>query len=881
MRLAIRILRLGLPASKAEALAGDLAEDLARRWPSRFVRAALLIGLAIGYALFGLAGRVARLFQPIDIKLALRMLVKFPGLTTMAVFSMAIAIACGATTFAIYTLLWPSLPLPDGDRIVSIENYDTRYRNDDRQAVHDFLVWRTELRTLTDIGGFMSTRRNLITAGGLVENVPLAQMSASGFRIAQTAPLMGRVLEDRDEQPDAEAVMVIGESVWRRTFNADPNIVGQTARLGPMVHTIVGVMPESFGFPVNHSLWVPLHLNPYAYERGSGPSIDVFAKLASGVDEEAAASELAALGTRLAQEFPESNEFLRPRLVPFTSVFADFDDVEDLYMFQAIALMLVIVIAVNVAILVYARTVTRAGEIAVRAALGATRTRIVTQLFLEAAALAAVAGVIGLAILKVVFVQFQAVLSAFMPGGGPFWMDLSLSPDTVLTTAALSLLAAAIAGVAPALKITGRRVQMSLQNLVTRGGGLRLGKGWTTLVVGQVAITAALLPSAAMMAYSTLKFAEADPGFEAGHFLVADLGLDQEQTAAARATYNARFNARQADLRRALASEPGVTALTTLWTMPGREPNMRITLDGLGEERHQIRFMRVDPEYFPAFGATLIAGRAFTAADTTAGATPIIVNQHFVDRFLRGRPVLGQRIRYVPNQERDKPAMAQDGVELPGAYEIVGIVSNMPARELSATAATARVYHPMSPKNVHSSIGIRVAPEQSTAVSRRVRDLAAGIDPSFRVNRVRPLIEVYQGDKTEERWGAVLLSGITLAVLVLAGGGVYALMSVTVSRRRREIGIRAALGGDPRRILAAIFGRALLLLSAGALLGIVPALLVIPADEMISGPVSSWEIAALYAGVVTFLVGVGSAAAYGPARRGLRIQPTEALRADG
>ena len=879
MRLATRILRLGMPAEKADALAGDLAEDLARRWRSPLLRMPMLLALAAGYAAMGLAGRITRLFQPTDVKLAARMLLKYPGLTVIAVFSMAIAVACGAAAFAVYGLLWPSLPLPDGDRIVSIENYDARRRNDDRQVLHDFAVWRAELKSVTDVGAFLTTRRNLITGTGVVENVPLAQMSAAGFRVAPATPLMGRVLDERDEHPAAEPVMVLGESVWRRVFNADPSVVGRTAKLGNTVHTIVGVMPQGFGFPVNHSLWVPLRLNPLAYERGTGPSLDVFAKLAPGVDQPAAEAELAALGARLAQEFPETNTHLRPRVVPFASVFADFDDIEDLYTLQAAVVTLVLVIAVNVAILVYARTVTRAGEIAVRAALGASRGRIVSQLFVEAAALAFAAGVIGLMILKAALVQFESMADNFIPGGAPFWMDFAISPRIVITTAALCLLAAAVAGIVPALKVTGRRVQAGLQNLSTRGSALRLGKGWTALVVGQVALTAALLPGVVMLAYSNLKFADADPGFAAGHFLMADLGLDREQ-GATDAQFEARLLARQTELRRALASEPGVTAVTGLWTMPGREPNMRIMIDGRGDERHLIRFMRVDPDFFPAFGATIVGGRAFTAADNVPGAAPVIVNQHFADRFTPGGSPLGLRIRYAPNQGPELPPMAQDGVTLPGTYEVVGVVSNMPARELSAAAATARVYHPSTPEAVDDRIAIRVAPEQAAAVSRRLRDLAVAIDPAFRINRVQPLLEIYQGDKTEERWAVVMLSGITLAVLVLAGGGIYALMSVTVSRRRREIGIRAALGGQPRKILAAIFGRAVALLSIGALLGILPALALLEVDEIMSGPVAAWEIALLYAGVVMFLVGTGAVAALGPARHGLRIEPTEALRAD-
>ncbi|MEX2273331.1 MAG: ABC transporter permease [Vicinamibacterales bacterium] len=859
MKLAVRILRLAMPASKAEALAGDLAEDLARRWRPRAVREVSLVMLAIGYAAIAAATRAARPpVDALDVKLALRMLVKYPGLTVIAFFSMAVAIAFGAGAFAIHSFLYPRLPLPGGDRIVSIENVDTRYRNDDRQVLHDFAIWQSELETLTDLGAYVDIRRNLLSADGRVDAMRLAQMSAAGFRIAGASPIKGRTLEDRDERPGAEPVLVIGEAMWRRVFGADPAIIGRTVHLGATVHTVVGVMPERFAFPVNHQLWVPFRLDPGRYARGQSPDVNVFARLSPGASLDAAKAEIAVLGERLAQQFPESNQHLRPRIVPYTSVFADFDDIDQLYVMQVAVVMLLVVIAVNVAILVYARTVTRAGEIAMRTALGASRRRIVTQLFVEAGALSAAAAVLALGILQIVFVQIESVLNAFMPGGEagvPFWMDFSLSPRIVLNTAGLAVIAAAIAGVIPALKVTGRHVQAGLQSLATRGSGLRLGKGWTALVVGQVAITAALLPGAAVMAFSSLKFANADPGFAADEYLVADFGLDPEPQpdpagSTTRVSFDTRFLSRQAELIRRLESEPGVSAVTHLWTMPGREPNMRITLENggpiPGEERpgQLIRFNRVDANYFRAFDATRRAGRGFANADARPESTAVIVNQHFVDRFFGGAQPLGRRIQYVPNAGPG-PAQAQDGTELPGAYEIVGVVSNAPARELSSNAVNARVYHPLTAET-YQTLAVRMDPSRAAAMSQRVRDIAVAIDPAFRVNRTRVLQEVYQLDQTEERWGAMMLAGVTLSVLVLAGGGIYALMSVTVSRRRREIGIRAALGGEPRRILAAIFGRALMLLAAGALIGIVPATLLLRAEDMVGGPVSTWEIALLH-----------------------------------
>lgn len=825
-----------------------------------------------------------------DVKLAFRMLVKYPGLTVIAVVSLSVAIAFGAGAFAVYSLVVPTIPLPDGERIVSIENFDTAGRYDDRRVLHDFVAWREELTTLTDMGAFLDIERNLITDDGAIQAVTLAEMSASGFSLARVRPLMGRTLEAADERPDADPVLVIGESVWRQRFNADPAIVGRTARLGKTIHTIVGVMPAGFAFPINHELWVPFRLDPRDYERRRGPALSVFARLAPNVGRETAEAELAAAGSRAAERFPKTHANLRPRLMPYAAVFADMDDMEDMVLLQAGVVVLLVVIAVNVAILVYARTATRAGEIAVRAALGASRRRIVMQLFVEACVLAGVAAFGALLLLKVGLVQLESAFNSFLPEGVPFWIDFSISPAIVANAAGFALVAAVVAGLYPALKATGRRLHGGIQSLSGRGAGLRLGKGWTALVIVQVAITVAVLPPSAVMAFSSLKNAHTNPGFDATGFVTVRLGLDADRAAGSDVagygdTHDARFRGLETELIRRLDAEPGLSDVTLLWSVPGREPTMKVVIEGEpggGETRRTIRFTRVDARYFEAFHTPMRAGRAFTASDLTVRSNAVIVNQEFVDQFGAGADMLGRRMRYVPSDGPDAVPIGQDSFALPGSYEIVGIAGNLPARpHVSGEMPEARVYHPLLPAHAYTTLAMRVTDDRAAALPGRLRELAAALDPALRVNRMQPMIDIFRDDKRDELWASALIAGVTLATLLLASGGIYALMSVTVSQRRREIGIRAALGAEPRRILAAIFRRVFAQLAMGAALGAIPVALTVPYPEITRGLVTTAEMTVLIVGVVGLLLLVGLGAAYGPARRGLRIQPTEALRADG
>jgi putative ABC transport system permease protein len=537
----------------------------------------------------------------------------------------------------------------------------------------------------------------------------------------------------------------------------------------------------------------------------------------------------------------------------------------ELHLVQLLVSLLLVVVSVNIAVLVYARMAMRRGEIAVRSALGASRRRIVAQLFAEALVLSAGAVVVGLALTALALGWVDAVLAQV--AGLPFWVDFGLSPGTLLYVLGLALLGAVIVGVVPALQATGRRMQSSLRQL-GGGTGVQLGRTWTVLIVAQVAFAVAVLPAALFMGSGWLRYGFAEPGFAAEEFLTADLQMDRESPPSAEAG-------------------PGVFGATFAMQNPGDEPAAWVEVEGVaapaGPEStyslgagsrsgHQVRLLRVADDFFDTF-VPILAGRQFEPADLGAAATGVIVNRSFVQQIPGDGTALGRRIRYV-----GRGADAPDDMELGRWYEIVGVASDFP-NAMAPGQVQARLYHAVAPGRMHPvNLTVRMRGVAPASFAPRLREITAALDPTLQLRGVRSLDEVMRKQQEGMRMGALAIALVTLSVLLLSAAGIYALISFTVTRRRREIGIRAALGAHPRRILRSIFSRALGQLALGLVVGAAAAALL---DRLSEGELMGGKGIVVLPIVAALMLGVGLLAALGPARRGLRIQPTEALRADG
>jgi hypothetical protein len=408
----------------------------------------------------------------LDVRLGLRLLVRNWGLTLVGGLATTLAIGIAAIVFAAFdVVMWSRLPLDEGDRVVAIQVWDREAGRRRDTTWQDVERWRATLHSVDDVGAFQTTRRNIITSDGSVELAAVAEISAAGFRVARVAPLVGRPIADADAAPGAAPVVVIGHDVWQRRFAGSRDVIGRELRLGGDVHTVVGVMPDGFQFPFNFRYWVPLRRTADGMLRNTGPEGVVFGRLAPGATLARAHAEVSALGIlplalgsaqreqglalRSAEREGGKSEATGPRVVPYTFAFTgDFEpgDMSLLWSLSSLGLVLLLLPpCANIAILNYARTVSRQKEFAARYALGGSRARIIWQLFIEALVLTAAAAGVTLLVVQVVWVVVAGRLQN-IPGGPPFWMTFGLSSRTLLFVAGLAVAGAAVSGLVPALQ---------------------------------------------------------------------------------------------------------------------------------------------------------------------------------------------------------------------------------------------------------------------------------------------------------------------------------------------------------------------------------------------------------------------------------------------
>ena len=533
----------------------------------------------------------------LDLKLAVRMLSRYPWLTVVGCAAMAFGMAAAVGAFEIRTqLVAPSLPLDQGSRIVGFRNWDAALNRPVLATPHNFATWRDALTSVEDMSAANVFRRNLITDDGQSEAVDAAAMSASAFRLARVPPLLGRTLVEGDEDPDAPPVVVIGHDIWMRRFSGDRAVVGRTVRLGSERRTVAGVMPEAFAFPATHHIWIPLRVPAAGFASGEGPGLLVFGRLGGDASREQTQAELLVLGQRTTFDTPQTHEQLRPQLVPYAWLFLDPGGMQLALVFGNIfVVMLLVLVSANVALLMFARAATRESEIAVRSALGASRARIVGQLFVEGLVLAGLAVLVGLAAARIGVRSLFATLEADSGQPLPFWVGDSLTPTTVIYAGALTILSASIIGVLPALKVTSRGLEARLRQATAGGGGFRFGGVWTAVIAAQVAATLTF-PAASFFFHRWVVGGQTrDVGFADATYLSARVQIDRDgapgvPTDATEQASRSRLSRIYTELERRLMAEPGVAGLTFADPLPGTlHPRWWIEVDG----EEALRVLRV------------------------------------------------------------------------------------------------------------------------------------------------------------------------------------------------------------------------------------------------------------------------------------------------
>jgi predicted permease len=693
-------------------------------------------------------------------------------------------------------------------------------------------------------------------------------------------PILGRVFDAGDFASGAPAVVVIGHALWTARFGRDPRVLGRSIRVGRNQHVVVGVMPDGFAFPNSEALWLPLRLATVGGV-GTRLRVQVLGRLSDGVSAAQAQEELSAhrAPTTSVTSASEARERarLQAEVVPFGLLYLGLParGLASLLEFRFVQLLMFVLLLVacgNVALLVFARTATRLQELAIRTALGASRVRLVSQIFVETLLLAVIAA--GVGVLAVNWALARVNLAALAGQSQlPYWLSLDLTPRTALSAIALAAVSATVAGVLPAIAITGRAISQHIRG----GSRVRFGRLTGALVVADIAVSVAAVGMAfAVAGHATdLEAANRATGIPASEYLAVEFRLPTDDVPDRR---RLRLAAAQRDLVARLEQEPGVRRVAVGDVLPRMEHRSRpYELDGVGGAQdvplRWTRLARVDVDFFDALGTKVSSGRDFERTDVDDGASRVaIVNAAFVARAFDGRDPIGRRVRF--------PTLSDTG-DAPW-YEIVGVVGPLGVNVLNADRGEA-VYLPAALGTINPmqfAVHSAVPPASLTG---RVRELAMAVDPDLVLGRTSVLGDVRQGD-----W--YLVMGIAAGLIVLVGvlialatSGLYAMLSLAVSERTREIGIRAALGASRRALLATILKRSLLQIGLGAAIGLpIAARFVFELTGTRDGGGSVAQSTALALALSTGIVlAVGLGSFLVPTRRILAIQAREAMHADG
>ena len=646
----------------------------------------------------------------------------------------------------------------------------------------------------------------------------------------------------------------------------------------------------------------------------SGPSITVFALLAPGETIETAQAELTTAGGRAAAQSPATHQHLEPRLRPYAMMLTPDGpgEMAILYSIYFFAFALLVLICGNVGLLLFARAAAREADLVLRTALGATRGRLAAQMFAEALVLGGVAAVLGVTAADITLRTWAMSFLELNLGRLAFWIDLGLSPRAFAVAILLTVTGAAIAGIMPALKIT-RGMGHRLKQTTAGSGGLQFSGIWTVVIVAQVAATV-IFPAVVYWEQSQLRRVEDfDPGYPSAEYLAVKIEQDAPIDAAANVEAAARERrARLAvtldDLRQKVAEQPGVIGVTFTERIPttGR-PQKRIELasdldastaasttasstvaSAEVEPMRVVTVAAVDPSYFDVLGAPVLAGRGFTTADAVTGSRVAIVDQSFVDQVLQGRNAVGQQVRFRypgPPSRRWGPGNPDDPAGAGEWYDVIGVVPELGVGAPSRPGRAAGFYIPATP-NVFDQVQmmVHVRGGDPLTLARPLRDAAAAVDPTLRLADMQRADEV----NTDLAWIMTLWRRLTTALsgvaLVLSLAGIYAVLSFTVARRTREIGVRIALGASRRKVVAATFRRPFLQVTLGIVVGTAIVFTAASLIKYTEFPGSETDLTvagmAKIIGYGIVMLGVCLLGCAVPTRRALSIEPTVALRTE-
>lgn len=785
-----------------------------------------------------------------DIRYALRSLSAVPGFATVGILTLALGIGANVAIFGVVdTVLMRPLPFSKPEQLVAFTASDTKTGAEyDIVGMPDIQDLRAERNLFEGVAAYQ-TATAVLRGDETVERVKARQVSAEFFPVLGVRPQIGRWLTSEDPP----ATVVLAHDCWRRRFGADTNIIGRTLELGDRRHEIVGVMPEGFDFPARADMWTPLTIRPFMTQRGVR-ALQAVGRVRSGTTITEVNTRLAAWSTRMASDFPRSHGTIQTRVLPLHDVLLGSRKLPLLVIFGAVVAILLIAVT-NVAALTSVRGTQRRAELSIRASLGAGRGHIVRLIMAESAVMAAAGGAAGLV---VAYLTLRAVMP-LIPEGLPRVEYVALDGRVIMFAVVVTVITALLFGLLPAREASRFDVYRSLKDGTGGGIGHARSPLRSVLVAAQVAVTLVLVTVAALLLNSFARLR------------MVDIGVDTENvvTFTLQGTAPATEYSRISDeVLARIQSHPDVRAAARSSVTPLRGFSITgaFRVEGSTENvsaraEDDASLNMVSPDYFQTFRITLLAGRPFGAADRSGAPDVVLINETLARRFFNGNGI-GHRISIPGRGDR--------------YAEIVGIVRDV--HQVSpGQPPRPEVYWPLAQSNErpwHFSVRTVADPDR---LMSDMPGLVRSVNNRFFPDRLATAEQLVWEAVSEERFRTLLVSAYSGLAIVLAIVGVYGVIAFTVARRRREIGLRLALGAEASAIFRMIVRQGLAPCLGGLAVGTIASAAAVGLIRGVLFEVSPWDPVTFAAAVVLVAL-AGLFACSIPARRAARLDPLVALR---
>jgi putative ABC transport system permease protein len=800
-----------------------------------------------------------------DLRYAVRSLLRARGFAAVAILTLAIALGANTAIYSIFSaILLRPLPYPDANEIVAVRGSSPQHENlvFSLPSYHDV---SSQTRSFEHMAGYRPWAAFLFGNGAEPELLHGARATANLFPLLGVKPLLGRTFSEREDAVGQSPLIVISYELWQRRFGGEPGVIGRAIRVGQDPRTVIGVMPRGFKFPVESSkridFWVPIKQAPLSESRGAG-WITAVARLRDGVSLEQANAELKTVSTRMAAQYPEN----------YTDVIFRAQQLHDLLVGGIRPALLLLTVAVsvvlligcaNVANLLLARAAARDRESSIRAAVGATRGRLIRQLLVESLLLSLLAGALGLLLAS----WGVDVLVALAPADTPRLDAIGLDADAAIFALGLSMLTGILFGLAPALSASKTNLVETLKD-GSRGSteGPQRNRVRNALVISEIALSVVLLAGAGLLLRSFVRLNAIDPGYDYTNAVAAQVAI--RSSAFPESKDVVQFHRRAIQELRAI---PGVTAAggasdlpltdetTTIYDVEGRPPAP------VGQEL-VTAVLWISPNYFETLGSTILRGRSITNQDGPDALPSVVVSESLARQSFPNENPIGKRLLIGISPENGG-----------GARTIVGV-----ARDIRGVSLTEQprptVYVPVLQAPQRSFTFVVRAPNAANLESS-IRAAFRKIDREQPIYEIKTLDEIRTAALGNSRFMLVLVGLLAALALALAAVGIYSIVSYSVARRTPEIGIRMALGAESRDIFRLVVGQAVRLVGAGLIGGIVIALATTRLMTALLYGITASDPATFVS--ICFIIGaIALIASCIPASRAMRVDPLVAIRYD-